>query len=484
MSLKYSLPRSTPEKQGISSSGILKFLEAVEQSNLELHSFMLVRNGHVTAEGWWAPYKPKIPHMLFSLTKSFTSTGVGFAVSEGLLTLEDKVISFFPEYASQNTEKNLGAMKVRDLLTMSAGHLKPTMGSEWRQMEGGWIKHFLEIPIDHEPGTRFVYNSGATYMLAAIVQKVTGQMLLDYLEPRLFEPLGIDVSEWDTCPAGINTGGWGLSLKTEDLARFGQLYLQEGLWNGTQLLPKEWIREATSCQINNEDGQTKDWQQGYGYQFWRSVHNAYRADGAFGQLCLVLPDQNAVIATTGGHDKMQELLDLIWNYLLQAMDKHMLPENEVVQTPLAEKLGSLSLFPSPGHSESVIAASITGKLFEIEENADRVQLVAFYFEKDFCTFFLWDHRGVHHIKCGIGEWIEGITTMTGNALHHQYQPAEMRVISNGTWKDENTFIMTWFFVEMPFSDTVVCHFQGDRLRLERTVNVPASQKDVRLYWGK
>jgi CubicO group peptidase (beta-lactamase class C family) len=473
-----SLPRSTPEEQGLSSSAIIEFLQAAESNHLELHSFMLVRNGYVAAEGWWAPYKPEIPHMLFSLTKSFTSTAVGFAVSEGLLALEDKVMSFFPEYVSQDPEKNLRAMKVRDLLTMSAGHTKPTMGGEWRQLEGSWVKHFLEIPVDHEPGTRFVYNSGATYMLAAIVQKVTAQTLLDYLGSRLFEPLGIDVSKWDACPSGINAGGWGLSLKTEDLAKFGQLFLQKGIWNGTQLLPEEWIREATSYQISIENGKTKDWQLGYGYQFWRSAFNAYRADGAFGQLCLVLPDQDAVIAITGGHDRMQELLELIWRHLLPNMELNKLPENTVVLKSLSEKLRSLSILPLLEQSVSAIASSITSKIFEVEENINQVKAVALDFEDNSCTFTLWDHKGEHRIRCGIGDWIEGNTTMTGNELHHQYQPLQMRVIANGSWKDEDTFVMTWFFVEMPFCDTVICHFHGDRLRIERTVNTASVEKGL------
>ncbi|MBW7461807.1 serine hydrolase, partial [Paenibacillus sepulcri] len=152
----------------------------------------------------------------------------------------------------------------------------------------------LAAPVEHEPGTHFVYNSGATYMLSAILQKVTGQTLLEYLQPRLIEPLGIKGAAWDVCPRGINVGGWGLNVTTEDIARFGQLYLQKGMWNGQRLLTEEWIAEATSSQISNGDGGVNDWAQGYGYQFWRCRHGVYRGDGAFGQFCIVMPEQDAV----------------------------------------------------------------------------------------------------------------------------------------------------------------------------------------------
>ena len=349
-----SLLRSTPEAQGISSKAVLGFVEAVEQNIHEMHSFMLVRHGAVVAEGWWSPYAPDLPHMLFSLSKSFTSTAVGLAVSEGRLTVEDTVLSFFPEDAPAEVSPNLAAMRVRHLLSMSTGHaVEPMMGlrSEVKQ----WTKKFLAHPVEYEPGTHFVYNSLATYMLSAIVQKLTGQTLVDYLRPRLFEPLGISGAYWETSPEGINTGGWGLNIKTEDIARFGQLYLQKGLWNGKRLLPEAWVDEATSKHISNGDEPNNDWNQGYGYQFWRCRHNAYRGDGAFGQYCLVMPDQDAVLAITSGVDDMQAVLNLVWEHLLPAMQPAALPEDFAAQAALsskmAAKLAGLALLAPQGAAD-------------------------------------------------------------------------------------------------------------------------------------
>jgi CubicO group peptidase (beta-lactamase class C family) len=294
------LPRSTPEAQGVSSAGIFDFIEAAEAKGHELHSFMMLRHGKVIAEGWWAPYAPDLRHTMYSMSKSFASTAVGFAVAEGKLSVEDKVVSFFPDDLPEKVSENLAALRIKDLLTMSVGNEKeptqPVVKSE------NWVRTFLAQPITHQPGTVFMYNSAATYMCSAIVQKVTGQKIIDYLKP-LFEPLGITGMTWEECPRGINTGGWGLSIRTEDMAKFGQLYLQKGKWQGRQILPEAWIEEATSKHIQQTKSvkpgraaEENDWMQGYGYQFWRCRFGAVRGDGAFGQFTIMLPAQDASLS--------------------------------------------------------------------------------------------------------------------------------------------------------------------------------------------
>src|SRR2546421_7746250 len=180
------LPRARPEEVGISPAGILAFVASVEQKVGGLHSFMLLRHGRVAAEAWWTPYAPRHPHMLFSLSKSFTSTGVGLAVADGRLTVDAPVTSFFPDDLPSAIGENLAAMRVRHLLTMSTGHDKDATGPTTHGPDGNWVKGFLSLPVEHPPGTHFVYNSAATYMLSAIVQKVTGVTVLEYLRPRLF----------------------------------------------------------------------------------------------------------------------------------------------------------------------------------------------------------------------------------------------------------------------------------------------------------
>src|SRR6267142_1410306 len=224
------LPRSSPEAQGIPSSAILSFVEAADKNINSLNSFMLLRHGQVVAEGWWSPYDAESPHSLYSLSKSFTSTAVGLAISEGKLSLDDEVLKFFPDDAPSEPSSNLKAMRVSDLLRMSTGQ----QAEPGRKADQSWTRTFLAQPIPFKPGTHFLYNTSATYMLSAIVQKATGMTVLDYLRPRLFEPLGIDRPTWETSPQGITVGGYGLSVRTEDIAKFGQLYLQKGQWHGKQ----------------------------------------------------------------------------------------------------------------------------------------------------------------------------------------------------------------------------------------------------------
>lgn len=309
-----ALPRSTPEAQGVSTAAIREFIETADREVNSMHSFILVRHGHVVAEAWWQPESPDKQHVLWSLSKSFTSTAVGLAVADGKLGVDDPVLKFFPDDAPTEPSANLNAMRIRDLLTMTTGHQDEV---NWREA-ADWAKAFLAHPVPHKPGTHFRYNTPATYMLSAIVQKVTGQTVLDYLTPRLFEPLGIDNPKWDTSPQGISIGGYGLFVRTEDIAKFGQLYLQHGKWNGKQLLPAEWVDQATSKQVSNGSDPSRDWDQGYGFQFWRCRHGAYRGDGKDGQFCIVLPEQDAVIAITANTSDMQTELNIVWDKLLPA----------------------------------------------------------------------------------------------------------------------------------------------------------------------
>ncbi len=402
-----ALPVSTPEAQGIPSSAILSFVAAIEKDPGNIHSFVLLRHGNVVSQGWWDPYEPDRQHMLYSLSKSFTSTAVGFAVAERLLTVDDRVVDYFPDDLPADISDNLAAMRVHDLLTMTTGHAENTLIHVRDQEDGNWARAFLSLPIEYEPGTHFLYNSGATYMLSAIVQTLSGQTLIDYLTPRLFEPLGIQDPVWETCPRGINTGGWGLSITTEDIARFGQFCLQLGAWQGQQLLPAEWIEAATSFQVpnagsgmgDNTDDSVNDWAQGYGYQFWRCRYNVYRGDGAFGQFCIVMPDQDAVLAITSGVEIMQSVLDQVWAHLLPAMDDDPLPEDGVAQQDLSAKLNGLRLPFPEGAESSALAAQVSGQRYRIEPNEQGIDALSFVFSGDGSVLTFREGRGGASHRC-------------------------------------------------------------------------------------
>ncbi len=340
------LPRGTPEAQGISTKAIHDYVDALDKIDT-MHSFMVVRHGQVIAEGWWKPEAADKQHVLNSVSKSFNSTAVGMAVAEKKLSLDDKVLKFFPEDAPADPSENLKAMTVRDLLTMSGGHdtepKKDASGSPT-------VKQFLSAPVVHQPGTHFLYNGMGSYTLSAIVTKVTGQTVEDYLKPRLFEPLGIENARWPSSPEGFSLGAHGLHLLTEDIAKLGQLYLQKGRWNGRQLIPEAWVADATRKHVPNDKEPHAnigvDWHQGYGYQFWRCTHNAYRGDGAGGQFVVVIPEQDVVVAMTAGRADMQSELDAIWGKLLPAFEAGPLPADPAAHEALKQKVAGLEARPA------------------------------------------------------------------------------------------------------------------------------------------
>lgn len=338
-----SFARKAPQSLGISSRAILDFVTAVDASPLELHSFMILRHCAVAAEGWWAPYTPELKHPVFSLAKSFTSTAIGLAAQEGRLSIDDPVVSFFPDQLPSDISSNLASMKVRHLLTMSTGHADEVTGQLRGSSGPRWVRTFLSLPVKYKPGTHFAYNNDATYMLSAIISRVTGQKLSEYLRPRLFESLGIDDWSWNESPEGITIGWSDLSLRTEDIAKLGQLYLDRGVWRGRRILSEEWVNEATSKQISTGDGGDSDWTQGYGYQFWLCRHGTFRASGKQGQFCVIMPEQDAVVVITANVTDTAGVLDLVWKHLLPAMGSEVLPEDTAAQAALVQKLASLKI---------------------------------------------------------------------------------------------------------------------------------------------
>lgn len=451
------LPRSRPQDQGTDPQAILNFLDDVRE--LELHSFMLARHGNVIAEGWWWPYRADRPHMMHSLTKSVAVCGVGLAVEEGRFKLDDKVISFFPDELPPKVDDKLAAMTVSDLLTMRTGHAEEISGSVWRQIRTSWVAEFFKVPVVHQPGTTFVYTSAASFMLSAIITKTTGEKLRDYLEPRLFAPLGITGLHWDVGPGGINPGGNGLSWTTADSLKLGMLYAQLGRWNGRQVLSEQWVRAATRDQVPGE----------YGYQWWMGPNKVYYALGLFTQLSIVFPEHDAVLATTSAIDGSKHLLPLVWKHFPAAFGAT--KPNIPASAALLERTEKLRVLPPFVPKSSPLAAKISGRTFTVDTNVDGVKNVRLDFTADRCVFRMSDARGQHEVANGIRDWLEGDTSITGNELHHQYQPDRMRVVAGARWLDDQTLEMTWQFVETAFRDRVVCRFDGERITLDRSVNV-------------
>jgi len=406
------LPPS-PESLGVSSKGVLAWIDACEKELDALHGFVFMRHGKVVAEGSWGPYDTlNEPHMLFSHSKSFTSTAVGFLVDDGKVDLDERVIDIFPDKAPANPSENLRQLRVRDLLTMNVGANRTD--AENNDSNGDWEKAFLANVIDRKPGTGFRYDSGATYMCSAIVERKSGKRTMDFLKERLFDPLGITKAWSTTSPSGTACGGWGMHMTTRELAKFGQLYLQQGLWDGRRILSPDWVTAATSRQtwsgaigIAKEDG--SDWRQGYGFQFWRCRHGFYRADGANGQLTIVMPQYDAVLSVHAGLGDMQEELNLVWKHLVPAMKAEALPLDFPAAAALKERCAKLAQPALPGTLTDV--EKYLNKTFAFEKARHGVASVRLTRAADGLVAELTTESGVNRLAVGNGAWKRGSLMM-------------------------------------------------------------------------
>jgi CubicO group peptidase (beta-lactamase class C family) len=459
------LPRAAPSATGVNADALIRFLDEVEAAGLDMHSFMLHRQGKVVAEGWRWPYRADRPRVLHSAAKSYTACAIGLAIEEGLLKISDKVISFFPDELPDPVSENLAAMTVEDLLTMRTGHATETSGSVWRNIPTSWTGEFFKIPLAHAPGTHYVYTSAASYMLSAIIGRVTGITMHEYLKPRLFAPLGIHDEEWSIGPDGVNPGGNGLTARTADMLKLGILHAQGGLWEGKRVLPLAWVQAATRAQGGDDSI--------YGYQWQIRPAGAYSAIGQFVQFVTVYPEHDATFAVTAAIDQSALLFPYMQQYLLQAFATA--PGSAEADLRLRNKITAWEA-PTPPQASAATAlqSEIAGIDFAIDANAAGVRQVRVSFGPGHCDFQLTDAGGAHLIRAGLGQWLESTTDMPGQDLHHGYTFEKEPVVANAHWRDAQTLEMTWIFPQTAFRDTVVCTFKGNGLRIERGVNVNSS----------
>lgn len=455
--------RAAPHDHGVDARAISAFLDDSAALGVEFNSFMLWRAGAVIAEGWWRPYGPERRHMMHSATKGFLSAAIGLAVHEKRFALEDRVISFFPEHIPTSVSDHLSAMTVEDLLTQTSGHAHGTSGANWRSIPSSWIAEFLKISVPYAPGEKFRYSSATSFMLSAIITKTTGDNAHSYLRPRLLEPLGITDFTWDLGPENINPGGNGASCRTADLLKLAVLHLQGGVWQGRQILPAEWVRQATSPQRGNP----------YGYHWWIGPGNSFFAYGMFGQFAFVFPKHDAILVTTAATAYGEEpLRSLVWHHFPAAFDRVIAAHPAPLERALDDRIRNLTLLEPPAAPSSPLARDISGVTFEAEPNEDRIEWVRLTFDGNRCVFESRDAKGQHQVVIGLSDWIESDTSISGAPLHHGYEPPSMRVVAAGRWRTPDTFEATWQFVETAFRDRVLVQFDdsGGRLTLARDVN--------------
>jgi CubicO group peptidase (beta-lactamase class C family) len=458
-----------PESVGIDSTALQDFYRRLDESGIEFHHVSIARHGNIIAQGSWAPYQAKYPHMTHSLTKLFTNTAVGIACDEGLFSLDDKVADFFPDEVKGITDEKVFRMTVRDLITMRSGHAHLISGNKWRPIKTSWVAEFFKEPLAYEPGTHFQYTSATSYILSAIVQKVTGMTTFEYLSEKLLKDMHFGYMTWDKCPHGICSGGNGITATNLDALKMGLLYLNDGVWNGKRYLSHAWIQEAMvdSCKLNPDTG--------YGFHLCNE-NGIISSGGIFGQTVVMVPKYDMVISINAAHpgnrpnaldESMRVLLE---KYLFPIVQDERLPENKKAYEELQRYLEHLSL-PVPQNSSSEEVNSEWSGTYQTEDNVDHISCLSFDFAKDCLTFQMTDHRGIHTVVCGLNRWIYSESSMTGNYLHHQYQPECTTVAGRFIPTGKNSFVMKWAWVEMTFVDTISCRVEGNKVFFKRFVNV-------------
>lgn len=457
------LQRSTPEAEGVPSKAVIALFDSITAlPKTDIHSVMVLRHGKVIAEIYPAPFAPEYRHTMFSCSKTFVGAAVGLAIADNRLRLTDRVGTFFPELLPDSVSANLADMTVRDLLTMTSG-----ITPDWnmRNNTPDWIRTYLAKPVK-TPGKKFQYDSICSYVLSAIVQKVTGMTLLDYLKLKLFTPMNITDVAWEISPEGVNTGGWGLYIQSESLAKFGLLLLNGGVWEGKQLLPASWVKQMTTRQIED-----------YGYQMWMCEYpGAVRLDGALGQYVLIIPDKDMVVVITECmliDGKTQRRL--VWNRLLpQVQDTVLTPGKDYKL--LQKKQNAYQLPLVQGKAASSIAREYAGKRITLENNKYGWQSLSLQFKQKEVVMTVTDKAGVtYDLLFGYKQWLK-----TSTDVYPPYSVAAVGafkgiegpfwVAGSYAWLSPTTLQLKAHYVNWISALGITFRFEDDNILLNVTEN--------------
>ncbi len=382
-----------------SKTALNRFLANFRAGGEELHTFIMYENDALVAKLAPAPYSTADKREIYSLSKSFCSTAVGFLIDEGKLSEDDRIVELFPEYCPPEISENLAKMKLSHVLSMNTGHGSCVMPQMVRAGDapGDTVRAFLAQPVIYEPGTHFAYNTGATCLLSCIVEKISGMKLLDFLSWKLFMPLGITNVRWNQVNGGQNEGGCGIHVSCEDIAKLGLLYLHKGEWMGKKLLSDHWVETATSPISDNSCNGTPDWCAGYGYQFWVNAKEGFRGDGAFGQLCVVLPEHNIVFALQTELGDMQREMNLLYE-----LADHIHDADEGYTDIL------LPQYPAAKSAQTV--AGFEHRFYKLNENPMGFTglYTAYNTEKDTYDVILSNGCDQYVLSAGDGYWAESM----------------------------------------------------------------------------
>ncbi|MEK4288937.1 serine hydrolase domain-containing protein [Paenibacillus sp. FSL P4-0502] len=446
------------------TQALSKFYEELERSDLPVNTFMLLRKGEVITEFYRQPYRKNVPQVLFSLSKSFTSIAAGIAWDNGYFELTDKVVSFFPDQLPSSISPNLDKMTIHHLLSMNTGHNNNIYGAIAKQND--WVRAFLALDVEDEPGSYYNYNTHATYMVSAIIEKTTGENLVDFLMPRLFAPLDIERPEWETCPLGIVAGGMGLSIPTDGIAKFGQMLLNQGVYNSCRIVSEDYLKLALNEQSDNRWGQNKaDWSNGYGYQFFMCRNGCKMGNGAFGQLCFIDPSQEIVIAATSSFTemkKLQDFLDIIYANLL----------NHDWSTDVSNIIKSPTFISLVDRIVRVDYRSYSG-IYIFEDNKHKIKELILKFEEDHLSFSLLydDHLDEFNFNF--------LKPANAKCLFiKDVSLSEQEVCTSASWQyADSKLILTVYYIETPYVVDYTLSFSGKKIELHMHRNLSLEDRE-------
>jgi hypothetical protein len=452
---------STPEEQGVNSDKLLKMFEFIRSSpTLDFHSIIIVRHSHIITEAYWAPYNKNITHNIKSASKSIISALVGIALEKNYLkNIEQKVSEFYPEYTNDSLKRNIS---LHDLLTMSAGF-------DWKEDAGPSafdLMSWNKVPMKYKPGETFEYNSALTHMMSAILTKACGENTKDFADTWIFKPLGIKDYQWSKSKNGIYHGGSDIFLTPRDMAKFGLLFLNNGIWNEKSIIPKKWIKESTSMQVDIPKNVGYAAGLKYGYWWWIQ-EKAYMAWGAGGQYIIVNPDLDLVVVfTADGFDNInlydKFMKQFLEKYIYSAVTRNTnVPPQPMVIKELNHIAQELEHPPKTSAKKMpTIAASISSATYLFEKNEIGFQSTSFLFSESTCN---WEYRiGDQNVKLKVG--LNGNYLNNDIAVSMGVNPNGDKIACKGYW-DGNKFIITHHIIGDPSKQIFTFDFSDNKINM-------------------
>jgi CubicO group peptidase (beta-lactamase class C family) len=421
------MERTTPEAERLSAETLHKYIQEISCWNL--HAYMIARGGKVVAEGAIAPHRLEDPHTIYSLSKTIHVLAVGLMLDQYPVSLEDRVLKFFPEYEQKCTNDQIRSCTIRNLLTMNAG--LPCKNSDHDFYEASdWVEEFFTTQPLHAPGTYFEYDNRCAYMLSAIVTRVCGVSSGELLQKQVFGPMGITDVVWETDRHNVSQAGWGICTSLETITKLGQLFLNGGSWEGRQLVPADWVKQCLRVETDTARLADPSKQYGYGYQIWKAAPDGvWCGRGAFGQLSILCQRQGLVISTFCGRQSYDEILNATWK-LLAAIDSG----------ERAEKIANRVWRAEPNALSLESAELRLGDRDELKLTVGGKALT---------------------LLAGHGEWVRSALPLTEYAIMSTVFYRDVACRSH--W-DGDRYCLELAFLETPYTDTLTLAPDGGKLR--------------------